>query len=226
MTRAREQGFTLIELVITMTVMAVLALGAIPMIKTAVRRQKELQLREDLRTMREAIKQFHLDTIGMQCGAGGLPGATGGDVTPNPPAVQPGQPGQPGQPATLVDPRSKVVIADCTIFGVDNPDHYPPDLDTLVHGVNVVPRAASQDQMLGSTKGDFLSKQGNALSTKKKIYLREIPDDPITGQKDWVFCSSWETQDAESCGGKENVFDVRSHSRDKALNGKDKYSDW
>jgi general secretion pathway protein G len=192
-----------------------------------VRRQKELQLRESLRTMREAIKQFHLDTIGMQCSAGGLPGGTTtGEVAPNPPAVQPGQPGQPGQPATLVDPRSKVVIADCTIFGVDNTDHYPPDLDTLVHGVNVVPRAASQDQMLGSTKGDFLSKQGNGISTKKKVYLREIPDDPMTGQKDWVFCSSWETQDAESCGGKENVFDVRSHSRDKALNGKDKYSDW
>jgi prepilin-type N-terminal cleavage/methylation domain-containing protein len=226
MTRAREQGFTLIELVITMTVMAVLALGAIPMIKTAVRRQKELQLRESLRTMREAIKQFHLDTIGMQCGAGGLPGAAGAEGVANPPPVQPGQPGQPGQPAMLVDPRSKVVVADCTLFGVDNPDHYPPDLDTLVHGVNVVPRAPSQAQVTGSVSGNLLDRQQNALATKKKVYLREIPDDPMTGQKDWVLCSSWETQDAESCGGKENVFDVRSHSRDKALNGKDKYSDW
>jgi prepilin-type N-terminal cleavage/methylation domain-containing protein len=227
MTRAREQGWTLIELVITMTVMAVLALGVIPMVKTAVRRQKEQQLRDDLRTMREAIKEFRRDTIGMQCGAGGLPGATGGDVVPNPNASAPQNqpPPQPGAQG-LIDPRSKVVVADCTIFGVDNPDHYPPDLDTLVQGVNVVPRAASAEQATGSIKGDYLSKQGNALATKKKVYLRQIPDDPITGRKDWVFCSSWETQDTESCGGKENVFDVRSRSRDTALNGKDKYSDW
>jgi general secretion pathway protein G len=50
-----ERGWTLIELVVTMTVMSVLALGAIPMLKTAVRRQKEYQLRESLRMMREAI---------------------------------------------------------------------------------------------------------------------------------------------------------------------------
>jgi prepilin-type N-terminal cleavage/methylation domain-containing protein len=230
MTREREQGWTLIELVVTMTVMAVLSLGVIPMIKTAVRRQKEVQLRDSLRTMREAIKEFRRDTIGMQCGGvPGLPGASGGgDIVPNPngsgPQNQP--PNQQQPPQGLVDPRSKVVVADCTIFGVDNPDHYPPDLETLVQGVNVVPRAASAEQSLGSTKGDFLSKQGNALATKKKVYLRQIPEDPITGQKDWVFCSSWETQDTDSCGGKENVFDVRSRSRDKALNGKDKYSDW
>ena len=36
MGRAREGGWTLIELVITITVMSVLALGAIPLVKTAV----------------------------------------------------------------------------------------------------------------------------------------------------------------------------------------------
>ncbi|MCA1630726.1 MAG: type II secretion system GspH family protein [Acidobacteria bacterium] len=233
MRRAREQGFTLIELVITMTVMAVLALGVIPMIKTAVRRQKEVQLRDSLRTMREAIKEFRRDTFGMQCTPGGLPGGvpgeSGGGIVPNPAGSGPQNPppgAPPQQQQGLVDPRSKVVVADCMIFGVNNPDHYPPDLETLVKGVNVVPRAASAEQSMGSVKGDFFSKQGNALSTKKKVYLREIPEDPITGRKDWVFCSSWETQDTDSCGGKENVFDVRSRSREKALNGKDKYSDW
>jgi general secretion pathway protein G len=226
--RREEQGWTLIELVITMTVMAVLALGVIPMVKTAVRRQREQQLRESLREMREAIKEFRRDSVGMQCNAG-LPGAGGGagggDIVPNPE-------GQPNPRAQLpgaggfVDPRSTVVIGDCTIFTVDNPDHYPPDLDTLVSGVNVVPRAASQAQTTGAVTGNFLDRQKDALAMKKKVYLRAIPVDPMTGKKDWVLCSSWESQDTESCGGKENVFDVRSHSRDTALNGKDKYSEW
>ena len=201
-----EQGFSLLELVITVTVMTILTLGAMPLVKVSVKRQKEQQLRETLRQIRTAIDEFHRDTVNMPC------------------AAQPIQGGGAPQPAPL-DPRSKVVISDCTIFGVDNPDHYPPDLETLVEGVNVMPRGQ------GALPGGFGSMNVNAtqlgssqLSTKIKVYLRGVPIDPITGKAEWDLRSSYDPHDATSWGGV-NVFDVRSKSKDKALNG-EQYSDW
>src|SRR5713226_609352 len=49
----RRSGFTLIELVITVTVLAILTLAAVPLAQVAVKRQKEQQLRAALREMRE-----------------------------------------------------------------------------------------------------------------------------------------------------------------------------
>jgi hypothetical protein len=50
-----------------------------------------------------------------------------------------------------------------------------------------------------------------------------MPVDPMTGEKDWKLRSSYEESDSE--WDSVNVFDVRSSSKDEALNG-DKYSDW
>jgi general secretion pathway protein G len=127
---ADARGFSLIELMITVTIMTILTMGVIPLVKVSIKRQKEQQLRETLRQIRTAIDEFHRDTIGMTCTGGGLQPGTGGTGT---------QP-QPNTGQVAPDPRSKVMISDCTIFGVDNLDHYPPDLDTLVNGVNVIPR--------------------------------------------------------------------------------------
>ena len=55
-------------------------------------------------------------------------------------------------------------------------------------------------------------------------YMREVPIDPMTGKADWELRSSYDPADSGSWGG-ENVWDVRSKSRDTALNG-EKYSDW
>jgi len=200
----REQGFSLIELVITVTVLTILSLGAMPLVKVAVRRQKEQQLHDSLRQIRMAIDEFHRDTVGMVCtGAGNLPG---GGAVPIPTAI--------------IDPRSKVAISDCTIFGVDNPDHYPPDLQTLVNGVNVIPRGINP----AAANPDTPATEVNRLSTKQKVYLRALPIDPMTGKADWELRSSYDPADSSSWGG-ENVFDVRSKSKATALNG-EKYSDW
>jgi len=57
-------------------------------------------------------------------------------------------------------------------------------------------------------------------------YLREIPKDPMTGQADWCFTSSYDPADTGcGSGGGENVFNVHSRSKGEALNG-EKYSDW
>lgn len=210
-----QRGFTLIELVITITVLTILTMGVVPLLKLSVKRQREQQLREVLRQMRSAIDEFHRDTVNMNCT--GTLGSTGGSSG-----------GSSGGP-NYVDPRSKVVISDCTIFGVDNPDRYPPDLQTLVDGVNVVPRANTNvgGQGLASTgtsSTNTSSVLGSQLSTKKKVYLRSIPIDPVTGKAEWEFRSCYDSADSGSWGG-ENVFDVRSKSTDTALNG-EKYSDW
>jgi hypothetical protein len=161
--------------------------------------------------MRTAIDEFHRDTVGMVCTGGIGTTATGGTVQPPPGTV-------------LIDPRSKVVVSDCTIFGVDNPDHYPPELETLIEGVNVIPRANTSLGGRGLGTSDSKTTLDAQAATKKKVYLRELPVDPITGKADWDFRSCYDASDSTSWGG-ENVFDVRSKAKDTALNG-EKYSDW
>ncbi|HYY94901.1 MAG TPA: type II secretion system protein [Pyrinomonadaceae bacterium] len=220
-----ERGWTLIELVITMTVMTILTLGVIPLVRTSIRREKEQRLHEALREMRNAIDEFHRDTVGMLCGpTAGVAGVAG---VPNQAAV-PNQPGVPNAPGSgYIDPRSRVRVADCTIFGVDNPDHYPPDLQTLVDGVDVVPRAGAVGAVAGAGLDSVggSATQNSSVVPKKKIYLREIPIDPITGERDWCVLSTYDPPGEGCAGSPINVFDVRSKAKGEALNG-EKYSDW
>ena len=59
--RPAEQGFTLIELMIVMTIIGLLAAIAIPSYVNNIRRAKEAVLREDLHTMRTAIDSYTVD---------------------------------------------------------------------------------------------------------------------------------------------------------------------
>ena len=218
LTKNRTSGFSLIELVITVTVLAILTLAAVPMVQVSVKRQKEQQLHEALRTMREAIDQFHREALA----AGQQPQNTAQqEQAPRntnaqiPTGVNP-----------LADPRVRVFVSDQTIFTVDNMDRYPPDLETLVKGVSVLPLVlpAQMQGGQGITGAGILERTQNSAIPKTKIYLRQIPIDPMTGKAEWDLRSCYDPADATSWGG-ENVFDVHSKSRGTALNG-EKYSDW
>jgi len=86
-------------------------------------------------------------------------------------------------------------------------DGYPPDLETLINGVPLKadPKAKSSDERLIK-------------------FLRRIPRDPMTNSTDWGMLSSQDEPGSLSWG-EENVFDVYTRSRAKALDGTP-YRDW
>jgi len=51
-------GFTLVELFAVMTILLLLATMALPLARNQIRRERELELRQDLRMMREAIDRY------------------------------------------------------------------------------------------------------------------------------------------------------------------------
>ena len=83
-----------------------------------------------------------------------------------------------------------------------NSEGYPKNLEALVEGV---PAA-------------------NDASGRKLKFLRRIPVDPITRSNDWQLRAYQDDQDSRSWGG-QNVFDVRSKSEGRALDGT-AYKDW
>jgi general secretion pathway protein G len=56
--RNGEAGLTLVELIVTVAILAILASAAVPMARFQVKRTKERILRDELWTMRKAIDQY------------------------------------------------------------------------------------------------------------------------------------------------------------------------
>ncbi len=54
----RRAGFTLLELVIAIAILSILVVVAVPVVRVDLQRQKEAELREDLRELRNAIDAY------------------------------------------------------------------------------------------------------------------------------------------------------------------------
>jgi general secretion pathway protein G len=148
--RPRQAGLTLVELIVTVAILAILASAAVPLARFRAQRERERELRYDLWQMRDAIDKYK----------------------------------------DAADKHAFMTKVDS--------QNYPPDLDTLVKGVDA---------------------QG-----KKLKFLRRIPVDPMTGKAEWTLRSMQDDANSDSWGG-QNVFDVASKSQRTALDGT-KYSDW
>jgi len=189
-------------------VLAILVMGTIPLAQNSVKREKEVRLRQALREMRAAMDEFKRDAFGA------CPNGSTNSVNPT---AQP-------QGQFPVDPRSRVVIDDCKLFTTDNLDRYPPSLEGLVNGVKVKPRSPNLQGGRGLGNDNTQATDINVDKEITKVYLREIPVDPMTGKAEWKLRSSYQDKDSDSWD-EVNVFDVRSSSDETALNG-EKYADW
>jgi len=172
--RRRRQGFTLTELMVVCAVLAILAGAALPVAKTAVKREREIELRRELRFIRDAVDAYK----------------------------------------RLAD-EGKIEIED-------ESEGYPPDLETLVKGVETQEDSTNE----GGNEGTNESGDSGASAAGKKIvkFLRRIPKDPMTNSTDWGLRSYQDAPDS-TVWGKENVYDVYSKSQAKALDGS-RYRDW
>jgi general secretion pathway protein G len=126
---ARQRGFTLLELMIVITIIIILAAVVLPQYQKTILSTREAVLREDLFKMRTLLDQYAVD-------------------------------------------KQKL----------------PQSLDDLVSGG----------------------------------YMRELPVDPITGQKDWTIVTG---EDPNSSSGEQGVTDVHSASADTSSEGTP-YSEW
>jgi general secretion pathway protein G len=206
----RAAGMTLLELIIACAILLILASAAMPVARYTVKRQKEAELRRELREMRDAIDRYKdaadRNLIRVEAGSEGYPPdldmlVKGVDLTSQQGGGIAGatSPGQPIVPSTGFGGGG---------FGNSFGSSFGNSLGQTQGGQN---------------QGSNSSNLGQDLIRHVR-FLRRVPVDPMTGKAEWGRRSVQDDPESTSWGGK-NVFDVFSLSTSTALDGT-KYSDW
>lgn len=201
--RNKSSGLTLLELVIAIGILLVLATAAVPIARMSVQRQREAELRRDLREIRNAIDRYKDDAdknlIRTEVGSQNYP--------PDLQTLVDGVTISAGPGATGGISASALATASGTSqFGTVGTPQQGPGVGT---GASALGSAANV----------------GALDLPSKVrYLRKIPVDPMTGKADWGLRAIQDDPDSHSWGG-HNVFDVYTLSDATASDGT-KYSDW
>lgn len=55
---SQKKGFTLVEMLVTLTILSILAIAAMPLAKVAIKREKEITLHRHLRNLRDSIDAY------------------------------------------------------------------------------------------------------------------------------------------------------------------------
>jgi general secretion pathway protein G len=197
-----ERGMTLIELVIVCAIMAILAGAAMPMGRVIVKRQKEQELRIDLREMRNAIDAYK------DAADRGLI-RTEVDTFNYPPDLQ-----------TLVDGVDLNSGGGSAIGATGAPVGSAPTSGAFMSG----PTAGSPSTSGGFGSSNSSSSSGLASVTLHVRFLRKIPIDPMTGKADWGMRSVQDDPDSNAWGG-QDIFDVYTKATGTGLDGTS-YSSW
>lgn len=69
--RRAVKGFSLVEMLVVLVILSILAATAKPFVEVGLQRQNESELRQALRTLRQALDNFHADCEEQKFAAGG-----------------------------------------------------------------------------------------------------------------------------------------------------------
>jgi type II secretory pathway pseudopilin PulG len=222
-----EAGTTLLELIMVCAILVILSASALPVARYAVKRQKEAELKRDLREMRDSIDRYKdaadRNLIRVEVGTEGYPPdlatlVTGVDLAG--PTSSPGS--NIGTPAGTIASQSNGFGAGAGQSGIGQ-----------AGGLSSSPQGSILGTLFGTQSGTTASSAGGAsgaaggsagTAVRHVRFLRRIPVDPMTGQAMWGLRSVQDDPDSKTWGGND-VFDVFSMSDGMALDGT-KYSDW
>lgn len=216
-------GSSLMEMVVVLAILSLLATLATPFARMSIKREKEMELRETLRTMRIAIDRFHADMEG---------------VVNKKENKYASENGYPLSLRVLIDGIEVPVATPParTALGGDAPGSMRP-AGTALGG-----EAFASTRLAGTTLGgDALAGARTTGDKKKKRYLRALPKNPFAPPRtpleaQWTFVSylherpliassSYGRTLAEARETQSDIYDLHAVTSETALDGT-RYADW